>query len=627
MQSTDDHRPAARHRRLRLRKPTWRGWFTIGLVAVVAGLFTAWAIDYGSLGTRVARNVTVENVDVGRTTGPGLQQALARADAEYGKGTVEFVIGGRSYPMSAADIGLHLDTGATLHAARRVARSDPAPLRPLYWLTSWFKPRRVPVTVRLDRVKLGRALAGLPGQTPVTEPKVVGSVDTIGTSPGSAGNGFDPGRVAGQIERVARDGTLPLRVPLVAETIEPVVSDEEIELLASQARSLTDHSIDLTIPGASMTASPAILRSWITSVLPDGARHAKLALDTDLVIPAVRQQLGTEVTSPVPATFTVEGSRVLLVPQVDGSRCCSADAGDTILDALESKTAAVEVPLVRVPPEFTTARARALGITTLLGAGLPAQTQVLWKPGSPPPAPGPGGQHTAPGTSTTTSTPSTTTTMPPAEKSGAGTGQFVVAIPDRPGQLANVDRALPLLRGRIIMPGKQLSLNDVIGPPDPSRGFVPADVATADGPTWISGGGTDLVAAALFEAAYESGLDIPASSRHGVLPDGVLPGIEATLGWTGPDLVIANPSDKGVLVWADRVGGGVRIRLFGTPFTSKVSTVTDRLGFGPRNACVAVTVTRTRVFTDGDTNQDAFSARYTPPPTGRDDPNRVVCPG
>lgn len=176
------------------------------------------------------------------------------------------------------------------------------------------------------------------------------------------------------------------------------------------------------------------------------------------------------------------------------------------------------------------------------------------------------------------------------------------------------------------MPGKQLSLNGVIGAPDPGRQFVPADVATAEGPTWVSGGGTDLVAAALFEAAYESGLDIPTSSRHGVLPDGVRPGIEATLGWSEPDLVIANPSEHAVLVWADRVPTGVRIQLFGTPLTSNVSTATDRLQFGPRNACLAVTVTRTRVFTDGNHVQDAFKARYTPPPTGRDDPNRVICP-
>jgi vancomycin resistance protein YoaR len=620
MAAADDSHRSTPRRRIRLRRPTWRGWFAIGLVVVAATLVTIWAIDYGTLGDRVARNVTVENVTVGRTSGSELAAALDRADTEYGKGSVDFVIDGHSHPMSAAEIGLHLDTRATLDTAKNVGRDDPAPLRPFYWLASWFQKRRVPVTVRLDHDKLAQALAQLPGQTPVTEPKVVGSVDTVGASPGAPGYGFDPDRVARQIERVARDGTLPLRVPLVAETIEPELSDAEIALLASRAATLTNRNLTLTIPGRSMTATPAVLRSWITSVLPAGSRHAELAFDVDELVPALRRQLGTVVTSPKPATFTVENSRVLLVPQVDGFVCCSAASGKVILAALERNRPSAELTLARHPPVFTTAMARALGITTLLGAGLPAQTQVLWKPAPPS---GPDDRKAgAPGPTTTT-----TTTAPRANASGVGTGQFVVPIPNRRNQLANVEQAVPLVRGRILKPGEELSLNEVIGAPSPARGFQPADVQTADGPTWISGGGTDLVAAALFVAAYEAGLDIPASTRHGVVPDGVRPGIEATLGWTEPDLVIANPSDHGVLIWVDVVDGGVRVQLFGTPFVSRVSTAIDRRSFGPRNACLAVDVTRTRFFSDGPTRTDRFPARYTPPPAARDDPNRVICNG
>ncbi len=609
MSASDDHRPAAARRRLRLRKPTWRGWFTIALVAVIAALLTAWAIDYGTLGDRVARNVTVETVGVGRLSGDALEAALEQADAEYGTGVVEFVVDGTTHTRSAADIGLHLDTEATMSSARRVARSDPAPLRPIYWLASWFRPRPVPITIELDRARLTEALAELPGQTPVTEPRVVGSVDAVGTSPGAVGYGFDPDRVASQLEREARDGTLPLRVPLVAETIEPVVSDAEIAKLAERAQELTDRDLVLTIPGAAMTATPPMLRSWVTSELPAGARTARLAMRTDAVVAAARSQLGRPVSDPVPATFTVEDSQVLLVPQVDGRECCDTGSGAAVLAALEDGAPAADLPLAPVDPDFTTEDARALGITTLLGADLGPQTQVLWSPDPPPDA----------------STTTTTVPEPEPEPDLDAPGQFTVPIPDRRGQVANVDRALPMLRGRIIEPGGSLSLNAVIGAPSPDRGFVAADVATVDGPTWISGGGTDLIAAALFEAAFESGLDIEASTRHGVLPDGVRPGIEATLGWTQPDLVVANPSAHGVLVWADRVGGVVRIQLFGTPFTRSISSTTNEARYGPRNACLEATVERTRVFDDGLERVDTFTGRYGPSPRGRDDPARVVC--
>lgn len=616
--------PAVRPRRLRLRRPTWRGWFTIGLVLLVAAVVAAWAIDYRTLGGSVARNVQVENVSIGRLSGAATAAAMRRADTDYGKGSVVFLVEGKPHVLSAADIGLHVDARATLAAAHRIGRDDPPLLRPFAWVASWFRPRKTPVTVRLDHARLAETLARLPGQTPVTEPRVVGSVDTVGSTPGASGYGFDPDRVAGQIEQKAHDGTLPLRIPLVAETIEPIVSDAEIDLLAAKARDLTSRNIELTVPGASMTATPPILHSWITSVVPPGARHARLAMKPRQVQHAARQQLGVVITPSQAATFTVDGSQVLLVPQVNGTRCCSLSSGAAVLRGLETNAATVGLPLIEHPPTFTTSKARALGITTLLGADLPPQPQVLWSPTPPAPAPpapaAPGGGNT----STTAPGSTTTSTTIPAQQNGAG--QFIVPIPSLAGQAANVQQTIPLLRGRIILPGKSLSLNTVIGAPSPARGFVPAAVATADGPTWISGGGTDLVAAALFQAAYQSGLDLPVSTRHQVLPQGVPAGIEATLGWTGPDLVVMNPSDHAVLVWADMTPGGVRVQLFGTPFTTAVTTASNQRQFGPREACLAVDVKRTRNFLDGTARTDEFKAIYTPPPDARDDPNRVICP-
>lgn len=618
-------RGAPSRRRFHLRRPTWRGWFTLGLIVAVATVVTLWAIDYGTLGDRVARNVTVENVDLGRRSGPSLQAALTRADRVYGKGTVIFVIDGEPHPMSAAEIGLHLDTDATTAAAERVGRDDPPVLRPVLWAASFFRHRHAPVTVTLDRAKLADALATLPGQTPVVEPSVVGSIEAIGTSPGERGYGFDPDSVATQIEREARDGTLPLRIPLAAGIIEPSVTDGQVALLAAHARTLTDRTIELSIPGANMVATPPLLRSWISSQVSGSPRRVGLVMNPVAVVRDVRDEMGTIITDPVDATFTVEDSEAYLVPQVNGLRCCAVSSGVEILAALEADEASVDLPLSEVEPEFTTADARKLGITTRLATGRSSDDQRIWSP-TRRPEPGDTSDSvddaTAPSSSTTTST-TTTTTVPPDP---AARGQFIVPIPNRSGQVHNVDAAVPKVTGRIIMPGGQFSLNDAIGPPSPGHGFVPADVETDEGPTWISGGGTDLVAAALFRAAYEAGLDIPVSTRHRVLPAGVPAGVEATLGWSAPDLVVANPSDHAILIWVDRVGGGVRVQLFGTPFTRSVDTARRELPFGPDDACLAVDIRRTRVFLDGAGDAvDDFDAVYTPPPEARDDPDRITC--
>lgn len=606
------------HRRLHLRRPTWRGWFTIAVLSFLVVIVIAWAIDYRSLGDRVTRNVTVENASIGRLEGPALQRALATANRTYGKGEVVFIIDGHPHPMSASEIGLRLDEPATIAAARQIGRNDPPVLRPFTWAASFVVPRRAEVRIRLDRGKLATALATLPGQVPVIEPTVVGSAEKIGVSSGKGGYGFDPEAVAKRIESVARDGTLPIRVTLVARPIAPRVSDDDIKLLALEAAKLTNRSIEIDVPGRTMNASPETLRGWITSVVPPGSSRAHLVLDADEVRRSVEEQIGGVVQKPLDATFTVVGNQVFLVPQVNGTACCSQRTASVVFAALRADRPSVNAPLVPRKAAFTTEDARKLGITTLLGTGQGPASQVTLAPQV----------SDLPNGTTSTTAPSsslpetTTTTLP----NGGGPGQFIVPVSSGDGVMANVLHAIPFIRGRIIMPGKTLSLNDILGAPSPANGYQPAVIPTADGPSYVSGGGTGLVAAALFQAAFYGGLDIPTSGRHDTALPGVPLGIEATLGWPTPDLVVKNPSSHAVLIWIDLASGGVRAQLFSTPFASSVQVSQNVVPFGPDNKCQAVTTTRTRTFTDGQTATDTFTARYTPPPGGRDDPDRVICP-
>ncbi len=68
----------------------------------------------------------------------------------------------------------------------------------------------------------------------------------------------------------------------------------------------------------------------------------------------------------------------------------------------------------------------------------------------------------------------------------------------------------------MLLPHQSLSLNQVFGPPSPDNGFSAAAIDTPDGPSLVSGGGQDVVATALFNAAFFGGLDIVSSdpARH-----------------------------------------------------------------------------------------------------------------
>ena len=73
-------RPARRRSRIagRIRRITWRGWFSIAALTLVALLLGAWVIDAATLHDRVPRNVTVAGVDIGRRGRAGTDAAIAR---------------------------------------------------------------------------------------------------------------------------------------------------------------------------------------------------------------------------------------------------------------------------------------------------------------------------------------------------------------------------------------------------------------------------------------------------------------------------------------------------------------------------------------------------------------------
>ena len=624
--------PTHTHRRSlrsRLRRPTWRGWFSIALAVVIVGIITAWGIDYATLHSQISRNVTIENVNVGRLAPPALESALKKANAVYGPGSVDFVINGKVTRLKATDIGLHLDEAATVSAARKVGRNDPVVLKPVMWAASFFRPRHAPVRITLDRAKLATALAGLPGQVAVKEPTLVGSPDTVGVSAGQGGYGFNPSDVANEIAVDARTGTLPIRVALVARPLSPTVSTDEVRALAVTAYNLTAQPIQLVTPQEQMTATPALLRSWISSVIDPATNHAQIVIEPSQSVQTIERQIGGVQVQPVDAAFTVNGNQVVLIPGTDGARCCSISSGKAILAGLATPTVPVNLPMAPVAPRFTTAAARNLKITQLLGVSF-SPPPVSQLPAFAPPV-------TDPPTTTNSTDPTVppvppTTTPPIVQPPPTQPGEFIVPVPNSSGVAPNVNHAIDALRGQLLLPGKSLSLNGVLGAPSPANGYVAAAVPTADGPTWVSGGGTDLVAAALFQASIAGGLDIPASQRHGTAVPGTPLGFEATIGWTQPDLVIRNPSRNGVLIWVDQVPTGIRVQLFSTPWTSSITVKQQLTSSGPGGRCTAVTLTRTRQLlplsakATATSSVDTFSGTYAPTPGSREDPLRTACP-
>ncbi len=562
----------------RVRRPTWRGWFSVVCLLLLLGAATWWAVDAATLGDRVARNVSVGGVDVGRR-GPGaLTGAIDRAATVYGNASVELVTDRQTLHLRGKDLGLDLDRAATARDARAVGRDDNPLARPFLWAASFVRTRQSPVHVTVNLDRLAFALATLPGQTPVQEPTVVGSPSSFGISRSHGGIGYDPDEVARQIERAAADGDLPIRIKLTLRDIEPRHTDEEALALAKQATALVAAPLELRALDKVATADQATLRSWITSRPgPDGL---ELVVDDTLARRGAALLLGDEIRAPVDAAFTVVKDEVSIVPEQDGERCCAAKTGDAVLAALRAHQPVAYVPLIPVKAQFRTDDARKLGITTRVGSVLDAE-----------------GFHQD--------------------------RAYTVGFNPATGVGPNVELAADMLRGRILRPNQSLSLNALLGPPSPERGYVPAQVPTLDGLAMVPGAGTDVVATALFNAAFFGGLAIPSATAHEVQIAGIPPGRDANLGWPGPDLVVQNDSANAVLIWTRLTPTTVTVMLFSTPGISGAQTGQKVTPSGPDGVCQTIVTQRTRTRSDGSTATDSFTAHYAPP--APEPGQRVAC--
>lgn len=128
----------------------------------------------------------------------------------------------------------------------------------------------------------------------------------------------------------------------------------------------------------------------------------------------------------------------------------------------------------------------------------------------------------------------------------------------------NVRRAIRKLDGTILRPDQRLSYNRLLGPRTGERGWRQAKTIL-NGEYFIDfGGGICQVSSTLHAAAIYSGMDIVQAQHHSRYMTYIDPGLDATVSWTEPDLVIRNPYDFPVRIHAwEREPGIAAVEILG----------------------------------------------------------------
>ena len=507
----------ARRRRSR-RIAVRRAVLAVGVVVLLALLGTT--LLAGSP-TRLPAGTTIGGAAVGGMQLAAATKALEARSASVAHTPVEFVAGGRTFSLTASQLGVRPDWAAAVRAAAdagdglapvrglrriqaRIFGSDVHPRVDVYPSAVRYTVARIAAAVDRPAVDAGLARRGLRIVPTAARPGAV--LDRAGAS----------AIIVETLASLERDGRV--RLPVVRAA--PKVTGDQLESAAAIARTALSAPVTVAV-GPTRFRLPR----WRIAQMLELPRGGQTRVTVGGA--AARQWLAAIADSvsrpPRDATFRVVSGGIEVVPARPGRKLEADAARAAVEKAVLSPTGrTATLSTATSEPSRTTAEAEAMGITGVVG--------------------------------------SYTTTY-------GGT----------PGRLHNVALVAKLIDGALVAPGARFSFNETTGERNAAKGFEEAPVIINGELESGIGGGVCQVSTTVFNAAFEAGLSIERRTNHALYISHYPLGRDATVNYPDIDLVFRNDTDAWLLVRAFVGAGSLTVNIYGTPQHRRVETETAPL--------------------------------------------------
>lgn len=495
----------------------------LGLAAIMVLLGLAFA---GS-STTLAKGVSIDGVDVGGMKTTDARTLLDRKSARLADMPLVFTAGGRKFPIRANELGVRPDWAHAVDVARREGDGF-GPLRGFKRIgVEVFGADVTPPTEVLSgalEYKL-RLIASDVNRAPRDAALVLrgNRITAVAARPGLVLDRAAAARVIvhelAALDRTQGTVELPLRRQ------PPRVTTADLARAARQARIATSAPVHLTLGPTRWLLSPRRIASLLE--LPSHG-HTALGIGG----PTAEQwlvALGKRVARPPKdAGFAVEGSHVHVVPAQPGTRLDSLATTHAVLAAALRRVRRVAVlPVTTAPPHRTTARARAMKITSLVSS-------------------------------------------------------YTTDYGGVPNRIHNVQLVAHLIDNTLIAPGATFSFNNTTGARTAAKGFLEAPVIVNGELTTGLGGGVCQVSTTVFNAAFEAGVKITDRTNHALYISHYPQGRDATVNYPDVDLKFVNDTGNWMLLRTFVGPYSLTVNLYGTPVHRRVvATTTPLVTTGP----------------------------------------------
>ena len=548
----------------------------LAVLGVIVAFLGAWLLDSARTSNQVMRNTNLGSTSIGGLDRDELGEVIDGLDAALANTPLTVSVDGTTIDTNPAALGAEVDREAVIDEALAAGTDGGILGRPFRWLASFTDERTIEPSYRVDPAGAGEGVAGPIGAAlddPV-EPALELAGSELTLRPGSDGVTVDPAQI-GEVLPAALAGPEPLAISLTPVATSPRLTDDAVDAVVDEASTVTANPVVFQVLDQTAQVEPGDMRAWIE--LDASGDEPTWSIDSAAAIESLRPKFPVLGTDEQQARFEVVDGVPEIFPATETVICCDEASVAGIRDALlepapppddadesdsEGDGDDEEEPTIRtvsLEPEVVSPDE---GVAELESLGIVEEVST-----------------------------------------------FTTNFPCCQSRVTNIQRFADLMRGVIIRPGEDFSLNGHVGRRTIENGFV-ADQAIANGILEPQvGGGISQFATTFFNAAFFAGIDFNEYQSHSLYISRYPQGREATISFPKPDLSVNNSTEYGILVWTSYTDTSITVTFYST---QHIDVVAGDLLRSSQGACSRYTTPRTRTYPDGTVVEDSVFAVYRP---------------
>ncbi|MEM9616066.1 MAG: VanW family protein [Actinomycetota bacterium] len=541
----------------------------VGLILLVVA---AWLIDSARTDGQVSRGTVFGTTPIGGFDAAELETLADQLDEGLGATGVALTVGENEIQRDAATLGAVIDRDHLTEAAFDARQGGFVLLRPVRWLGSFFTEEQIEPQYLVEPPSTAAAVEDINANDlpQPLEPDLAYSGDRFTVIDGRPGVQIAPDEIVSALPEVLA-GEGPFVIDVTADDATPRFSNADIDAVAAEITAATEGMVNFQVLDQTAEVEGSSLRSWV--LLDTTGDQPQWRIDEIVALDELRPLFPTLGSEDQQARFSVVDGEPIIIPASETVVCCTTESLSAIrsqfdqplpepgedADTDEDGDPILPARVIAIEPEVVGSDE---GVRELESLGIIEEVSTFRT------------EHAC-----------------------------------CQNRVTNIQRFADLMRGVVIRPGEELSLNDHVGRRTIENGFV-ADSAIANGILEPQvGGGVSQFATTFFNAAFYAGIDFNEYQSHSLYISRYPRGREATISFPAPDLSVTNTTDYGILVWTEYTPTSITVTFYSTKHIEVEDLPLVRSANGE---CSVFTTPRVRTYPDGEVVEDSVFALYRP---------------